>query len=293
VRGDLCNGVVYSVQDVLQRCFGVGFKDRRVKVLEPFAGTGTFITLLLESGLLGSNMYQKYKNDLFANEMVLLAYYIATVNIETTYSSLNGNKYVPFEGISYTDTLRQDPRYLQGKEHRKEQIVLDGMFKTTHERVKLQRETNVDVIIGNPPYSKGQKNYNDENPNVKYPGIDKRINITYAKKSNVQLKNALYDSYVRSLRWASDRIGKSGIVAFVTNASFIRSEAAAGIRASLAEELDEVWCLDLRGNARTEGELRRKEGGRIIGMGSRAPQAVVVLLTVPPVPRQRGLAATL
>jgi len=288
---EVVNFVVYSVQDVLQRCFGVGFKDRRVKVLEPFAGTGTFITLLLESGLLGSNMYQKYKNDLFANEMVLLAYYIATVNIETTYSSLNGNKYVPFEGISYTDTLRQDPRYLQGKEHRKEQIVLDGMFKTTHERVKLQRETNVDVIIGNPPYSKGQKNYNDENPNVKYPGIDKRINITYAKKSNVQLKNALYDSYVRSLRWASDRIGKSGIVAFVTNASFIRSEAAAGIRASLAEEFDEVWCLDLRGNARTQGDLRRKEGGSIFGMGSRAPVAVVVLVRAPPGPGPRGPAA--
>jgi len=276
--------VIHSVQEVLQNRFGLGFDSTRVKVLEPFAGTGTFVTRLLGSGLLDGNMYQKYRHDLLANEVILLAYYIATVNIETTYSSLNGGRYVPFEGISYTDTLLQDPRYLRGGSHAQEQATLGGMFKEAHERVRRQRSTHVNVIMGNPPYSAGQRNYNDENPNVEYPEIDRRIAETYLRGTRVHAKNALYDSYVRSLRWASDRIGASGVVAFVTNGSFMRSEAAAGIRASLAGEFDEVWCLDLRGNARTQGDLRRKEGGSIFGMGSRAPVAVVVLVRAPPGP---------
>ncbi len=273
--------VIHSVQHVLKTRFGMGFDDRRVKVLEPFAGTGTFITRLLDSGLLGDNAYQKYRNDLLANEMILLAYYIATVNIETTYSSGNGGRYVPFEGISYTDTLRQNPRYLSGKEHRGEQATIGGMFRVAHERVRRQRATSVDVIMGNPPYSSGQSNYNDENPNMRYPEIDRRIGDTYVRHSRAHNKNSLYDSYIRSLRWASDRIGETGIVAFVTNASFVRSDAAAGIRASIAREFDEVWCLDLRANQRTQGETRRREGGNIFGMGSRAPVAVTILVRSP------------
>jgi len=273
--------VIRSVQGVLQGRFGMGFGDTRVKVLEPFAGTGTFITRLLGSGLLGGNMYQKYRNDLMANEMILLAYYISTVNIETTYSSLNRGRYVPFENMSYTDTLRQDPRYHRGGRHAQEQATLGGRFKEANRRVRRQKSTHVNVIMGNPPYSAGQRNYNDENPNVEYPGIDRRIAETYLRGARVHAKNALYDSYVRSLRWASDRIGASGVVAFVTNGSFMRSEAAAGIRASLAEEFDEVWCLDLRGNQRTQGETSRKEGGKIFGSGSRAPVAVVVLVKAP------------
>ena len=273
--------VIHSVQHVLKTRFGMGFDDRRVKVLEPFAGTGTFITRLLDSGLLGDNAYQKYRNDLLANEMILLAYYIATVNIETTYSSSNGGRYVPFEGISYTDTLRQNPRYLSGKEHRGEQATIGGMFRVAHERVRRQRATSVDVIMGNPPYSSGQSNYNDENPNTRYPEIDRRIGDTYLRGTTVHAKNSLYDSYVRALRWASDRIGETGIVAFVTNASFVRSDAAAGIRASIAREFDEVWCLDLRANQRTQGETRRREGGNIFGMGSRAPVAVTILVRSP------------
>jgi len=283
--------VICSVQEILQDRFGMGFEDRHVKVLEPFAGTGTFITCLLASKFLGKNMYQKYRYDLLANEMILLAYYIATVNIETTYSSLNGGKYVPFEGISFTDTLRQDPRYLRGGRHSQEQAMLGKMFKEAHERVRRQRSTNVNVILGNPPYSAGQSNANDENPNTKYPDLDQRISDTYARNVRTSNVNSIYDSYIRSFRWASDRIGASGIVAFVTNGSFMRSATAAGIRASLAEEFDEVWCLDLRGNARTQGDLRRKEGGSIFGMGSRAPVAVVVLVRAPPGPGPREPAA--
>ena len=276
--------VIHSVQEALQRRFGMGFGDTRVKVLEPFAGTGTFITRLLASGLLGGSMYQKYKNDLMANEMILLAYYIATVNIETTYSSLNRGRYVPFESMSYTDTLRQDPRHHRGGRYAQEQATLEGRFGEANRSVRRQKSTHVNVIMGNPPYSVGQGSYTDENPNTKYPKIDQRIIDTYVKATKVHNKNSLYDSYIRALRWASDRIGVSGVVAFVTNGSFMRSEAAAGIRASLAEEFDEVWCLDLRGNARTQGELRRREGGSIFGMGSRAPVAVVVLVKTSPGP---------
>ena len=279
---DVIDFVINSVQGVLQRCFGMSFEDTPVKVLEPFAGTGTFLTRLLDSGLLDGNLYQKYRNDLLANEMILLAYYIATVNIETTYSSRNGGKYVPYEGMSYTDTLLQDPRYLRGGRHAQEQVTLGGRFKEVHERVRRQKSTNVNVIMGNPPYSVGQDSYGDANPNTKYPQLDQRISDTYAKRTKAHNRNSLYDSYIRSLRWASDRIGASGVVAFVTNGSFVRSEVGAGIRACLAEEFDEVWCLDLRGNQRTQGETSRKEGGKIFGSGSRAPVAVVVLVKAPP-----------
>jgi len=278
---DVVDFVIHSVQDVLNRCFGVGFDDARVKVLEPFAGTGTFVTRLLGSGLLGSNAYQKYRHDLLANEMILLAYYIATVNIETTYSSLNEGRYVPFEGMSYTDTLRQDPRYLQGGRHKQEQTPITGMFEEADKRVRRQKSTNVNVIIGNPPYSAGQSNANDENPNTKYPALDQRIKDTYVLNVKASNVNSIYDSYIRSLRWASDRIGASGVIAFVTNGSFMSTPTTAGLRASLVKEFDEVWCLDLRGNQRTQGETSQKEGGKIFGTGSRTPVAVIVLVKSP------------
>jgi len=282
---------IHSVEEALQRRFGMGFSDTRVKVLEPFAGTGTFITRLLGSRLLGRNMYQKYRHDLMANEMILLAYYIATVNIETTHSSLNRGRYVPFENMSYTDTLRQNPRHHRGGRHSQEQATLEGRFKEMNRRVRRQKSTHVNVIMGNPPYSAWQGSYGDENPNTKYPQLDQRISDTYSRRAKTHNKNSLYDSYIRSLRWASDRIGASGVIAFVTNGSFMRSEVGAGIRASLAEEFDEVWCLDLRGNARTKGELRRKEKESIFGAGSRAPVAVVILVRAPPGPGPRGPAA--
>ena len=271
--------IIQSVDTLLQRHFDLCFNDRPVKVLDPFTGTGTFLTRLLESGLITDNLYEKYQHDLFANELILLAYYIATVNIETTYSSLRrGGKYVPFAGISYTDTLRINPLYRQGLEHRREQSRIDERFKAAHERVKTQRNSHVHVIMGNPPYSAGQSNYNDENQNIRYPDLDSRIKTTYLKLTNAQRKASLYDSYIRSLRWASDRIGYSGIIALITSAGFLRSEPGAGIRASLAEEFSEIWCLDLRGNARTQGEQRKREGGNVFGVGSRAAVAITFLV---------------
>ena len=276
---EIIDFIINSVQYILEKEFNTEFNDRSVKVMDPFTGTGTFLTRLLESGFIQENMYEKYKHDLIANEMILLAYYIATVNIETTYQSLRkGHKYVPFGGISYTDTLKLNPRYRDDERHRTESATLDNLFKSAQGRIKLQKSTHVHVIIGNPPYSSGQSNYNEDNPNLKYDVLDERIGSTYAEKTTVHAKNALYDSYVRSIRWASDRIGTSGIIALVTNASFLKSETAQGIRASLENEFDYIWCYDLRGNQRTQGEISRKEGGKIFGSGSRAPVAIILLV---------------
>ena len=181
---EIIDFILNSVQDALHDEFGTDFANRQVKVLDPFTGTGTFITRLLESGMLGDNIYEKYKHDLYANEMILLAYYVATVNIETTYSSMRrGNKYVPFDGISYTDTLMLNPRWRLESRHRREETKLGEAFKDAHERIQRQRGSHLHVVVGNPPYSVGQSNFNDQNKNMKYPKIDARIKDTYMKKN--------------------------------------------------------------------------------------------------------------
>ena len=279
--------IIQSVEFLLRKHFNLSLNDRSVKVIDPFAGTGTFLTRLLESGLITDNIYEKYRHDLFADELVLLAYYISTINIETTYSSLRrGGRYVPFDGISYTDTLRIPPRYREGAEHRHEQSKIDDQFKAAHERIRHQKSSHIHVIIGNPPYSAGQKNANEENQNISYPDLDARISDTYGQETksinpHIGRLSSLYDSYIRSIRWASDRIGVSGVVGFVTNAGFMRSKAGAGVRAYFAKEFSEVWCYDLRGDALTKGEERKREGGGIFGAGSRAPVAITFLVKNP------------
>ena len=256
---EIIDFIINSVQVLLERNFGRGFDHRDIKVLEPFAGTGTFVSRLLESTHIGDNLYKKYKNDIFANEMILLAYYIAAVNIETTYSSLQNGKYVPFEGINYTDTIKHNARHREGQQHRQEQSNLSEDFAPIQKRMRYQKESHVDVIFGNPPYSAGQDDFNKDAPNKKYPVLDERIKNTYTVKIphlGATAKTSLRDSYIRSIRWASDRIGKSGIIGFITNAGFIRSEAGAGIRARLEEEFNEIWCFDLRGKKGMEGDGR-------------------------------------
>lgn len=274
--------IIHSVDVLLKKHFNLSLNDRCVKILDPFAGTGTFLTRLLESGFVTTNLYEKYRYDLLANELILLAYYIATVNIETTYSSLRkGGRYVPFTGISYTDTLQINSRYREGSQHKQEQSKIDERFQAAHKRIKHQRGSHIHVIIGNPPYSAGQSNYNDENQNISYPDLDARIKDTYLKRTDAQRKASLYDSYIRALRWASDRIGESGIIAVITNAGFLRSDPGAGIRASLEEEFNEIWCFDLRGNQRTQGDVSKREGGKIFGAGSRAAVAITFLVKKP------------
>ncbi len=284
---EIIDFIINSVQHVLKTEFGKEFNDRDVKVLDPFTGTGTFLVRLLQSGFITTNLYEKYKHDLYANEMILLAYYTATINIETAYSSMRqGNKHVPFDGINYTDTLEMNPLYRQGRQHRQTDTKLDEIFKEAHSRVRHQRGSHLHVIMGNPPYSVGQSNFNDQNQNASYPEIDKRIEQTYRKKTKelnpkIGHVGSLYDSYIRSLRWASDRIGNSGAIGFVTNASFIKSDAAAGLRACLQEEFTDVWVFDLRGNAMTQGEIRKKEAGNIFGSGSKTPVAITILVKNP------------
>jgi predicted helicase len=241
--------------------------------MDPFTGTGTFITRLLQSGLIApEELEHKYRHEIHANEIVLLAYYIAAINIEAVYQGeAKKNEYMPFEGICLTDTFQM----YEGDDE------LAIYMPDNSERRTRQKELDIRVIVGNPPYSSGQNSANDNNANVGYPGLDGRLRDTYAARSTATNKNALYDSYIRAIRWASDRIGDAGIVAFVTNAGWVDGNAADGMRACLAEEFTDLYIFHLRGNQRTSGERSRKEGGKIFGSGSRAPIAISVFVKNP------------
>lgn len=269
--------ILHSVNDVLQQEFGKSFADEGVHVLDPFTGTGTFITRLLQSGLIPSNkLSYKYKNEIHANELVLLAYYIAAINIEAVYHSEIIDEYTPFEGICLTDTFQ-----MYEKEDLVDQVLVDNSA-----RRKRQKSLDIQVIIGNPPYSAGQESANDNNANLKYLTLDEKIRQTYANRSVATLKNALYDSYIRAIRWASDRISVQGVIGFVTNAGFIDANTADGLRKCLVEEFSSLYVFHLRGNQRTSGEKSRQEGGKIFGSGSRAPIAISILVKNPKAEQQ-------
>jgi len=264
--------IIHSVNDILKQEFNQTLASDGVHIIDPFTGTGTFITRLLQSGLIPvDKLKAKYKSEIHANEIVLLAYYIAAINIEAVYHSLVGGDYVPFEGICLTDTFQ-----LWEKED-----LVDEILVQNSARRKKQKKLDIKVIIGNPPYSIGQKNENDNNDNVEYPYLDNRIRSTYAARSKAKLTRGLYDSYIRAIRWASDRIGQSGVVGFVTNAGFIETSMADGLRKCLVEEFSSIYVFHLRGNQRTSGEESRKEGGKIFGSGSRAPIAITLFVKNP------------
>lgn len=264
--------IIHSVNHILKTEFGQTLGSKGVHILDPFTGTGTFITRLLQSGLITpEQMPHKYQNEIHANEIVLLAYYIAAINIEAVYHSIIGGSYQPFEGICLTDTFQL---------YEKEDLV-DALLEKNSARRKRQKQLDIRVIMGNPPYSVGQESANDNNQNVGYPHLDSRITDTYANRSKAALSKGLYDSYIRAIRWASDRVGNSGVVGFVTNAGFLESGSADGLRKSLAEEFSSIYVFHLRGNQRTQGELSRKEGGKVFGSGSRAPIAITFLVKNP------------
>lgn len=270
--------IIHSVNDILKREFNCTVSDENVHILDPFTGTGTFITRLLQSGLIKpEDMERKYLHEIHCNEIVLLAYYIADVNIEAVYHDLmRPDHYVNYDGICLTDTfqLAEDKQPNFGQE----------FFRENSEGVLRQKRAPIRVIIGNPPYSAKQGSANDNAANLSYPILDARIADSYAKKTNATNKNSLYDSYIKAFRWASDRIADNpdgGIVAFISNGSWIDGNAQDGFRACIESEFTDVYVLNLRGNQRTSGELSRKEGGKIFGGGSRTPIAITFLVKNP------------
>ncbi|MYK40925.1 MAG: DEAD/DEAH box helicase [Gemmatimonadetes bacterium] len=274
---EIVDFIIHSVNDVLEDEFGTTLGSEGVHILDPFTGTGTFVTRLLQSGLIApEDLSRKYAHEIHANEIVLLAYYIAAVNIETAYHEITGGDYKPFEGICLADTFE-----MQEGDDLLAQIMPDNSGRRTR-----QKETDIRVIVGNPPWSVGQRSQNDNAANQKYPVLDKRIEESYARHSRAQLKNALYDSYIRAIRWASDRIGESGVIGLVTNAGWVDGIAMDGMRKCLTEEFSSLYIFHLRGNQRTQGEFSRREGGKVFGSGSRAPVAIAVFVKNPKAKKQ-------
>jgi predicted helicase len=193
------------------------------------------------------------------------------------YHDLVGGEYAPFEGICLTDTFQ-----LYEKDDLISRVLVDNSARRTR-----QKKLDIRVIIGNPPYSVGQGSQNDNNQNVGYPSLDARIGETYAARSAATSAKALYDSYVRAIRWASDRVGESGVIGFVTNAGFVEAGTSDGLRKCLAEEFSSLYVFHLRGNQRTSGELSKREGGKVFGSGSRAPVAISLLVKDPKA-KERG-----
>ena len=275
--------IIHSVNDLLKKEFGRTLADENVHILDPFTGTGTFITRLLQSGLIGpAELEHKYQKEIHANEIVLLAYYIAAVNIENAFHDMMGETttYKAFDGICLTDTF-------QLGETDASAVLFSEMFPQNSERVSAQKKTPLRVIIGNPPYSVGQKSANDNAQNQSYTKLDKRIAATYAAASKATLQNSLYDSYIKAFRWSTDRLDPenggmgSGIIAFVSNGAWLDGNSSSGLRQCLQNEFSSIWVFNLRGNQRTSGELSRKEGGKIFGSGSRTPIAITLLVKNP------------
>ncbi|MCD4677829.1 MAG: DEAD/DEAH box helicase family protein [Desulfobacula sp.] len=271
--------IVRSVDDVLRNEFNRSLTDENVHILDPFTGTGTFITRLLQSGLIKpEDLIRKYLGEIHANEIVLLAYYIAAINIENVYHSLlsDTQEYQSFDGICLTDTF-------QLGESKQGDLLLSGFFPKNSERVEVQQKAPITVIMSNPPYSVGQKSANDNAQNVSYPELKKRITDTYAKESTATNKNSLYDAYIKAFRWSSDRLDKKhgGIICFVSNGSWIDGNAQDGFRKCLEKEFNSIYVFNLRGNARTQGEQRRKEKDNVFGSGSRTQVSITLLVKNP------------
>ncbi|MBS9395333.1 MAG: DEAD/DEAH box helicase [Dolichospermum sp. LBC05a] len=318
--------IIKSADFALKQEFGVGLSDEGVHILDPFTGTGTFMVRLLQSGLIKpEDLQRKFTSELHANEIVLLAYYIAAINIEEAYHFViqtspltpllrgegnqtspltpllrgEGNKemgnnenenspisasergvggvrsYQPFNGIVLTDTFQM---------FENEGFLLESIFPENNQRVINQKERNITVIIGNPPYSAKQESTNDNNQNLKYEKLDQEIENTYAKYSKSGNVRNLYDSCIRGIKWATKRIKQNnnkGIICYVLNGAFIDSNFADGLRRCLLDEFTSIYCFNLRGDARGSGEQRRKEKGNVFGEGTRTTIAIIFLIKNP------------
>lgn len=275
--------------DVSKKHFGEGLASDNTTIIDPFTGTGTFITRLLQSDMLTTEQaISLYTNRLFANEIVLLSYYIASVNIESALFNrtqlditppLPGNRTLPgnnpFTGIVLTDTFAMYEA--------KQDDIIDKLLQQNHARRDRQKHASINVIIGNPPYSKGQKNENDDNKKVKYPALDKRIADTYVKDCNVRNKNSLYDSYIKAFRWATDRLGRQGIVSFITGSGILETDTSEGFRKHLAQDFTTLYFINLRGDIRKNGSSKGEaaEGHNIFGSGSQSGICISILVRDP------------
>ena len=268
---EIIDYILRQTDRVLRREFGKGLADDGVHILDPFAGTGAFMAHLIESDLIPADkLGRKYARELHSNEILLLAYYIMTVNVEQAYHARVGGDYMPFEGAVLTDTFQmtEDGNTLD-----------DEVFTDNSDRVRIQNALPIRVIVGNPPYSVGQKSANDNNQNDSYPTLDARIAVTYVAKSGATLKGSLYDSYIRAFRWASDRIADKGVVCFVSNGGWIDGSSSAGFRKCLAEEFSSVYVFNLKGNQNTPDW--RKEGGKVFDAGAKIGIAITMLVKNP------------
>ena len=268
----------HSVSDILKQEFGSSLGSQGVHIMDPFTGTGTFITRMMQSPELiaPQELEQKYRHELHAQEILPLAYYVASINIESVYHDLMGKDSTQYERnriVVLTDTFSETKKIKHARQ---------GSFIENLEQDNAVQELQLEVIVGNPPYSVGQESQNDDNQNASYPALEQRIAETYVEQASTGgLKKGLYDSYVKAFRWASDRLDDQGVIAFVSNAGWIDGAAFNGMRRCLQQAFSSVYVYHLKGNQRTSGEQSRKEGGKIFGEGSRAPIAITILVKNP------------
>ncbi|MBY4598934.1 DEAD/DEAH box helicase family protein [bacterium BD-1] len=263
--------ILRSVDSVLKREFGESLGSDGVHILDPFAGTGTFIARLIQSGLIERDrLEKKYREEIHANELVLLAYYIAAINIEAAFHGQVQGDYVPFEGMCLTDTFQM---------YERDDLVNELLVANSQRRTR-QKQLDIRVIVGNPPYSSGDKD-DTNSKNIDYPALDRRIADTYvALSSNSMGKSKIYDSYIRALRWASDKVAEQGVVCFVSGSGFLDKPANDGLRRALASEFARIYVLNLRGDVRKDilSKGAAKEGGNIFGNRSMTGIAITFLV---------------
>ena len=273
---EIVDFILRSADEILKDEFNKGLTNEGVHIIDPFVGTGTFLNRLIQMNpvIEKEDLPRKFQKELHANDILLLPYYVASINIEEAYYSRMGGKYKQFPGITLTDTFNiYEP---------KDNVISFPLFKENKKRIQRQKNATIRVVVGNPPYSGGQRSENDANKNTVHSALHKNIKNTYVKESEAQLNTALYDSYIKAIRWATDRIGDDGgIIGFVHNASLVNERSIAGLRKSLVKEFDSIYCFNLRGNQRTTGELSKKEGGKVFGGSSRTPIAITFLVKNP------------
>lgn len=275
---EIVDFILRAADDVSKKHFGRGLTDEGTCILDPFAGTSTFMVRLLQSGLIEpEDLPRKYAKELYATEIMLLAYYVSAANIETTFNALQAEAalrreepapdYVPFANIALADTFQI---------HEDGDIPDLNVFSANNDTIERQKKAKINVIVGNPPYSAGQTSANDLNANVKYDSLDNSITNTYAFRSTAKSNRTLYDSYFRAFRWATDQIKEDGIVAFVSNGGWLTDNSADGVRLSMEEDFTDLYIFNLRGNQRTVGEQSRREGGKVFGSGSRSTISITI-----------------